>query len=34
MLNVSTPDHYFYINIGYAWEHAMLTLLKGTLYNI
>ncbi len=33
MLNLSTPDH-FYINIGYALEQAMLTLLKGTLYNI
>jgi hypothetical protein len=33
MLNLSTPDH-FYINIGYALEQPMLTLLKGTLYNI
>jgi hypothetical protein len=27
MLNLSTLDH-FYINIGYALEHAMQTLLK------
>jgi hypothetical protein len=33
MLNFSTQDR-FYINIGYALEHGMLTLLKGTLYNI